>query len=151
MKKLLSVVMILLLLVSLTSCTGTTGTSSVVGNIGDGKVDEVEAASINLVVGAFLFANPKLIKPTYDVSSVLLAVIDNKTITTVALLDGFLNSEVDKLNFDKVTTQSFKDLVKLVKAKMVQDLTISNIPESQKLVIVREVVSIVQQAAYVRL
>lgn len=151
MKKLLSVVMILLLLVSLTSCTGTTGTSSVVGNIGDGKVDEVEAASINLVVGAFLFANPKLIKPTYDVSSVLLAVIDNKTITTVSLLDGFLNSEVDKLNFDKVTTQSFKDLVKLVKAKMVQDLTISNIPESQKLVIVREVVSIVQQAAYVRL
>lgn len=151
MKKLLSVVMILLLLVSLTSCTGTTGTSSVVGNIGDGKVDEVEAASINLVVGAFLFANPKLIKPTYDVSSVLLAVIDNKTITTVALLDGFLNSEVDKLNFDKVTTQSFKDLVKLVKARMVQDLTISNIPESQKLVIVREVVSIVQQAAYVRL
>lgn len=151
MKKLLSVVMSLLLLVSLTSCTGTTGTSSVVGNIGDGKVDEVEAASINLVVGAFLFANPKLIKPTYDVSSVLLAVIDNKTITTVALLDGFLNSEVDKLNFDKVTTQSFKDLVKLVKAKMVQDLTISNIPESQKLVIVREVVSIVQQAAYVRL
>ena len=151
MKKLLSVVMILLLLVSLTSCTGTTGTSSVVGNIGDGKVDEVEAASINLVVGAFLFANPKLIKPTYDVSSVLLAVIDNKTITTVALLDGFLNSEVDKLNFDKVTTQSFKDLVKLVKAKMVQDLTISNIPESQNLVIVREVVSIVQQAAYVRL
>ena len=151
MKKLLSVVMSLLLLVSLTSCTGTTDTSSVVGNIGDGKVDEVEAASINLVVGAFLFANPKLIKPTYDVSSVLLAVIDNKTITTVALLDGFLNSEVDKLNFDKVTTQSFKDLVKLVKAKMVQDLTISNIPESQKLVIVREVVSIVQQAAYVRL
>lgn len=151
MKKLLSVVMSLLLLVSLTSCTGTTGTSSVVGNIGDGKVDEVEAASINLVVGAFLFANPKLIKPTYDVSSMLLAVIDNKTITTVALLDGFLNSEVDKLNFDKVTTQSFKDLVKLVKAKMVQDLTISNIPESQKLVIVREVVSIVQQAAYVRL
>ena len=151
MKKLLSVVMSLLLLVSLTSCTGTTGTSSVVGNIGDGKVDEVEAASINLVVGAFLFANPKLIKPTYDVSSVFLAVIDIITITTVALLDGFLNSEVDKLNFDKVTTQSFKDLVKLVKAKMVQDLTISNIPESQKLVIVREVVSIVQQAAYVRL
>ncbi len=152
MKKLLSLALSLLFLFTVTACSTNTGSNiPVVGNIGDGKVDEVEVASIGLVVGAFLYANPKLIRPTYDVSSVLLAVIDNKTVTSVALLDDFVNKEVDKLKFDKVTLQSFKDLIKLVKAKIVQDLTIANIPESQKLVIVRDVVSIVQQSAYVRL
>ena len=149
MKKLLSVCLLLLFATTFYGCS--TSSSTIVSNIGDGKVDEVEAASINLAVGIYLSANPKIIKPTYDISTILLEIIDGNVVTSVSVLDTYLNAEVSKLNFDNATLQSFKDLVVLVKARIAQDLKAIDISENDKVIVVRDVIRIVQQAAYTRL
>ena len=127
----------------------TDGTST----FGDGKVDPVESALIQLSVGATMAANPKLIVPSFQVTNVLLALKEGSTMDIVDLanLDSILGAEVAKLDLDPLTLQSFNDLIVLVKASLMQQIDSTPMLDSDKLVVAWKVVEIVNATAKVRL
>lgn len=139
--------LIIVLLVVCSSCS--CATTSTVGN---GKVDPVEAATIQLAVGLALMSKPEAIIPAYGVSTALLAIMsDNITTVTVQLVEQSVAKEVAKLKLDPLTQQSFNDLIVLVKAEIITTIDTNNIQGSDKLVVIREIIQIVHDSAEVRL
>lgn len=119
-------------------------------SIGDGKVDIVEAAVIQVAVGAAMSAKPELIAPSYAVSTALLTMLDASTTTSPSMLETVLGKEIDKLNLDPLTHQSVRDLVTLIKAKIVQELNLTDAPNT-KMVVLKQIVQIVHDTAAVRI
>ena len=121
--------------------------------IGDGQVDPVEAAVIQLSVGTIMAAYPKTIVPAFQVTSALLALkSSDASIVVLNDLDAILKEETAKLNLDPLTLQSFNDLVVLVKASLNQQLANQGIAlDDEKLVVAWKVVEIVNQTAKARL
>lgn len=119
---------------------------------GDGKVDQVEAASIRVAVGLALGAKPEAVAPSYAVSTAVLALMPagGGEPVDVSLIDAAIAKETGKLNLDHLTRQSFDDLVLLARAKIVEQIG-AKTEVSAKLVVVREVVAIIQQSAAARL
>lgn len=147
--KMLFAGVLLSLSLALTACTPNGGTT-----LGDGQVDLVEAAVIQLSVGATMAAYPKTIMPAFEVTSALLALKTGSTTDIVELsgLDAALKAETDKLNLDPLTLQSFNDLVVLVKASLNQQLANQGIAlDDEKLVVAWKVVEIVNETAKARL
>jgi len=144
-KKVIKLVSGLLVVCLLCSC----ATTSTVGN---GKVDPVEAATIQLAVGVALMSKPEAIIPAYGVSTALLAIMsDNVTTVTIKLVEQSVAKEVAKLKLDPLTQQSFNDLIVLVKAEIITTIDTNNIQGSDKLVVIREIIQIVHDSAEVRL
>lgn len=119
-------------------------------SIGDGKVDIVEAAVIQVAVGAAMSAKPELIAPSYAVSTALLTMLDASTITSPSMLETVLGKEIDKLNLDPLTRQSVLDLVALIKAKIVQELNLTDAPNT-KMIVLKQIVQIVHDTAAARI
>lgn len=119
-------------------------------SIGDGKVDIVEAAVIQAAVGAAMSAKPELVDPAYAVSTALLTMLDASTITSPSLLETVLGKEIDKLNLDPLTRQSVRDLVALIKAKIVQELNLTDAPNT-KMIVLKQIVQIVHDTAAARI
>jgi hypothetical protein len=119
--------------------------------IGDGQVDEVEAASIRVAVGMAFQARPDTIAPAYAVSTALLAGMKVGAAVELPSLDGIIAKEVALLKLDPLTAANFDDLITLVKAKIKAQVALPNLPDIQKMVVVKQVVEIVQQSAAVRL
>ena len=122
--------------------------------IGNGQVDPVEAAVIQLSVGTIMAAYPKTIVPAFQVTSALLALKVNDTSNIIELinLDEALKAETAKLNLDPLTLQSFNDLVVLVKASLNQQLESQGLVlDSDKLVVAWKVVEIVNNTAKARI
>lgn len=143
--------MLMLLLFSLSVQFGCSGPGA--ANIGDGKVDQVEAATIQVAVGLAMTARPDTVAPAYAVSTAILAVIDTSTAETAlaAAVDTALTAKLDELHLDAPTKASVQDLALLIRAQVMEQLSAANLPASEKRVVIREVVAIVQQTAAARL
>lgn len=128
---------------ALFGCTGKT-------TIGDGKIDEVEEASLRLAVGMAMSARPETVVPAYAVSGALLQMMGwaSGDVVVVDYLDQAIGKEVEKLTIDKSSKQSFFDLVTLVKAKVKSDIPVES---SQKIVIVKQVLFVVNESAKARM
>lgn len=121
--------------------------------VGDGKVDAVEAAELRVIIGLTLGAKPAAIAPAYAVSTALLITLNNVTTQNVVagVVDQVIAAEVKKLKLDPVTEQSFNDLVYLIRVRIEAKYKISALPESQRLVVVKDIVQIVHDASASRL
>ena len=140
-----SIVIAICSILFLAACNPNGGTT-----IGDGKVDMVEAAVIQAAVGAAMSAKPELIAPSYAVSTALLTMLDASTITSPSMLETVLGKEIDKLNLDPLTRQSVHDLVALIKAKIVQELNLTDAPNT-KMIVLKQIVQIVHDTAAARI
>lgn len=117
--------------------------------LGNGKVDLVEAATIRVAVGMAFTARPDTVVPAYRVATGLLVVLDadsDKT-TLAKTIKTALAEETAKLHLDAATASAFTDLVGLIEAQLVQELNASAVSSSQKAVILRDVLTIVRDAA----
>ena len=141
-----SLVIALCSVLFLSACNPNGGSS-----IGDGKVDIVEAAVIQVAVGAAMSAKPELIAPSYAVSTALLTFIDTSAVTSPSMLEPVLDKEIDKLNLDPLTRQSARDLVALIKAQIMQQLNVQGPPPSTKMLVVKQIVQIVHDTAAARI
>jgi hypothetical protein len=143
MKKFLVAIAILSMLIS--GCAGD-GT----GTVGNGKIDAVEAATIQLAVGVIMNAHPEVVPIANIVSTELLEFIDGDSSTTVSMVDAFLVKKVDNLNLDVYAKASFMELVTLVKAEIAN--RIGKVEYTGKeMVIVSDFLKIVQSAARQRM
>jgi len=129
------------------------GCASNTTSIGDGKVDPVESATISLSVGIAMSVRPDTIMPAYKVSGALLLLFsDNSQVVTIELLEKVVFKEVDKLNLDPLTKQSFNDLITLIKAEITTTLvTAKTVNVNEKLIIIRDIIQIVYTSAANRL
>jgi|GEM_PF-3239429 len=121
--------------------------------LGNGQVDQVEAATIQVAVGLAFTARPDTVAPAYAASTAILAVLNEETGETAlaSAVDTALTGKLDELNLDTATRQSVLDLALLIKAKILEQLGAADIAASEKKVLVREVVAIVQQTAAARM
>ena len=127
------------------------GCQSTGGNIGDGRVDAVEAAAIRVAVGAVMTASPEVIAPAYAVSSILIRRLDGSEIATLDDMSAALKNATDELGLIGAERASFLELAGLVRAKIISDLNLPDMDAGQKLVVIRSVVEIVQAAAAMRI
>lgn len=121
--------------------------------LGDGKVDQVEAATIQVAVGLAMTARPDTVAPAYAVSTAILAVLDadKEETTLAAAIDTALTAKLEELHLDAPTKASVQDLALLIRAQVMEQLSAANLPASEKRVVVRDVIAIVQQTAASRL
>lgn len=142
---------LVMLVFALIGCFGCSGPGA--SNIGDGQVDQVEAATIQVAVGLAMTARPDTVAPAYAVSTAILAVLDTSTVETAlaAAIDTALTAKLNELNLDAPTKASVQDLALLIRAQTLEQLSSANLPASEKRVVIREVVAIVQRTAAVRL
>lgn len=131
--------------------TGCGGCSSENSTIGDGQVDAVEAATIQVAVGLAMTAAPETIAPAYAVSTGLLALLDGQQLVTLAGLDGAIAEKINQLELSQVERQSAFDLVTLIRAKLRSKLDAAGVPEADRFVVVQAVVQIVHDSAAARL
>jgi len=136
-------------LLCLSGCSGSNGRST----LGNGQVDQVEAATIRVAVGLAFTARPDTLAPAYAVSTALLAVLAQDTGETIlaVAIDTALTAKLDELHLDAATKASVQDLALLVKAQTLAQLGSVNLAAAEKKVVVREVIAIVQQTAAARL
>jgi hypothetical protein len=132
---------------SLFACANNTST------IGNGKIDPVELATINLAVGVAFSTNPQAIVPAYGVSTALLAVMNsNAAAVSVEVIEATIKKEVQQLKLDPLTQQSFNDFVVLVKAEIATIIKKENIQGSaERLVVIKDVIQIINKSAEARL
>lgn len=117
--------------------------------LGNGKVDLVEAATIRVAVGMAFTARPDTVVPAYRVATGLLVVLDadaDKTALAKTIKTA-LAEETAKLHLDAATASAFTDLVGLIEAQLLQQLNAPEVSTSQKAVILRDVLTIVRDAA----
>jgi len=147
MRKFVPILVILLLLVTVVACFGPKGANT----LGDGKMDAVEAATVRVAVGLAFSAQPETIAPAYAVATAVLAVLaDTKEPVPASVIDRVIGAQLDDLNLDSATRQSFNDLVLLIQAKILEQLGAG--PEiSNKVVVIRDIVAIVRETAAARL
>jgi hypothetical protein len=121
--------------------------------LGDGVIDPVEAAFIQVAVGASMSALPETIKPSFTVTKALIEARDTSLIEIVEVkfIDILLAAEIAKLDLDPLTAQSCNDLLVLIKARLKQQFTDVGISEDSRLVMVWQVVDIVHNTAQARL
>ena len=119
--------------------------------VGNGKIDPVEEATIRLAIGTAMSAYPAAVEPAYLVSSALLVALgEQQSGALTDLIDVVIANEVSKLNLDPVTTQSFNDLVILIKAKIQELLNTEKIEASNTYIVVKDLIKIVNEAAVAR-
>lgn len=121
----------------------------VTDNVGDGRVDQVEAATIRLAVGAAMSAKPEAVVPAYAVTKTLLAVMDGSEAVQVADLETALDEKIGDLDLTDMERQSVTDLAALVRANIQE--RIAGIGEGRRMVVVKAVIEIVHEAAAARL
>lgn len=122
--------------------------------IGDGQVDEVETAIIQVAVGLAMNASPSTVVPAYAVSTALLQEIDSAESVTLAMIDRRLAKETANLKLTNDEMASFNELVGLVKAKIMDELELdstSRYGDRKYIMVVRTVVEITNKAARARL
>lgn len=140
-------ILCLILAVTLLGCS-----STALQNVGDGKVDEVEASIIRVSVGAALTAFPQAIAPAYAVSTALLQGVDAGQLVELGGLQAAAESKIDKLDLQPNERQSAIELYGVIKAEIKARLDKLGVaaPE-QRLVVVRTIIQIVKEAAGARL
>jgi len=150
-KNILHLLLIITLLFTMVLLMGASGCSSKTSGIGDGKVDAIEAATIQIAVGLAMTAKPETVAPAYAVSTALLAVMDGADPVGLDTLNAVLAERTAQLELTAGERQSVMALVGLVRAGIKKQLNLPDIKASQKLVVVRDVLEIVRATASARL
>ena len=124
-------------------------TGCVTSNVGDGKVDAVEAATIRAAVGVSMSARPETVVPAYAVTKALLAVMDGPEAVLLKDLEPELDDRIDALNLTPMEKAAVLDLVAVVRVNI--EARLSGLAPDLKLVVVRTVIEIVHNTAAYRL
>lgn len=144
MKKLCVAVM-LSIAVLLNACAGGQST------IGNGKVDLVEAATIQVAVGLAFSAKPQTIVPAYAVSTALLKIMSKDQEKVIpSMIKDMVKLEIDKLKLDALTKASMLDLYQLIEAEVKSKIDLQ-VDASNKMIIIQQLVQIVHDSAEARM
>lgn len=137
------IVALLICLLALVGCSGKS-------NIGDGKIDTVEETEIRTAVGLILSSKPETIPMVYLVSEKLLQIMSDDYISTLDAVDIIVAREVKQISFTPEEAASFNDLLILVKAKIKEQVGSVTV-DSQRLIMVKQVVKIVNESSKARM
>ena len=143
-----SILIIPLLLLLLSACS-----SSKPNTIGNGVVDPVEEATLRLSISLAFDSYPVAVEPAYIVSSVLLSKLNDIKMDDAALLntvDAVVKDKTEELNLKNSDKAAFNLLIIIVKERIKEIITVEKIPESQRVVVIRDLIKIVNEVAKAR-
>lgn len=143
-----SILIIPLLLLLLLACS-----SSKPNTIGNGVVDPVEEATLRLSISLAFDSYPVAVEPAYIVSSVLLSKLNDTEMNNAALLntvDVIVKDKTKELNLKDSDKAAFNLLVIIVKEKIKELINVEKIPESQRVVVIKDLIKIVNETAKAR-
>lgn len=119
--------------------------------LGNGKVDLVEAATIQVAVGLAFSAKPQTIVPAYAVSTALLKIMSNDTEKVIpSMLKSIVGDEIGKLKLDQLTTLAMIDLINLIETEIKSKLDLQT-EDSNKMIIIKQVIQIIHDSAETRM
>ena len=143
-----SILIIPLLLLLLSACS-----TSKPNTIGNGVVDPVEEATLRLSISLAFDSYPVAVEPAYIVSSVLLSKLNDTEMNNAALLntvDVIVKDKTKELNLKDSDKAAFNLLVIIVKEKIKELINVEKIPESQRVVVIKDLIKIVNEVAKAR-
>ena len=143
-----SILIIPLLLLLLSACS-----TSKPNTIGNGVVDPIEEATLRLSISLAFDSYPVAVEPAYIVSSVLLSKLNDTEMNNAALLntvDAVVKDKTKELNLKDSDKAAFNLLVIIVKEKIKELINVEKIPESQRVVVIKDLIKIVNETAKAR-
>lgn len=143
-----SILIIPLLLLLLSACS-----SSKPNTIGNGVVDPIEEATLRLSISLAFDSYPVAVEPAYIVSSVLLSKLNDTEMDDAALLntvDVVVKDKTEELNLKNSDKATFNLLIIIVKEKIKELINVEKIPESQRVVVIKDLIKIVNEVAKAR-
>ena len=142
-----SILIIPLLLLLLSAC------STKPNTIGNGVVDPVEEATLRLSISLAFDSYPVAVEPAYIVSSVLLSKLNDTEMNNAALLntvDVIVKDKTKELNLKDSDKAAFNLLIIIVKEKIKELINVEKIPESQRVVVIKDLIKVVNEVAKAR-
>ena len=143
-----SILIIPLLLLLLSACS-----TSKPNTIGNGVVDPIEEATLRLSISLAFDSYPVAVEPAYIVSSVLLSKLNDTEMDDAALLstvDAVVKDKTKELNLKNSDKAAFNLLIIIVKEKKKEIINVEKIPESQRVVVIKDLIKIVNEVAKAR-
>ena len=143
-----SILIIPLLLLLLSACS-----TSKPNTIGNGVVDPVEEATLRLSISLAFDSYPVAVEPAYIVSSVLLSKLNDTEMDDAALLstvDVVVKDKTKELNLKNSDKPAFNLLIIIVKERIKELINVEKIPESQRVVVIKDLIKIVNEVAKAR-
>ena len=143
-----SILIIPILLLLLSACS-----TSKPNTIGNGVVDPVEEATLRLSISLAFDSYPVAVEPAYIVSSVLLSKLNDTEMDDAALLstvDAVVKDKTEELNLKNSDKAAFNLLIIIVKEKIKELINVEKIPESQRVVVIKDLIKIVNEVAKAR-
>ena len=143
-----SILIIPLLLLLLSACS-----NSKPNTIGNGVVDPVEEATLRLSISLAFDSYPVAVEPAYIVSSVLLSKLNDTEMDDAALLntvDVVVKDKTEELNLKNSDKAAFNLLIIIVKEKIKELINVEKIPESQRVIVIKDLIKIVNEVAKAR-
>ena len=141
-----SILVIPLLLLLLSSC-------SKPNTIGNGVVDPVEEATLRLSISLAFDSYPVAVEPAYIVSSVLLSKLNDTEMDDAVLLntvDAVVKDKTEELNLKNSDKSAFNLLIIIVKERIKEIINVEKIQESQRVVVIKDLIKIVNEVAKAR-
>ena len=143
-----SILIIPILLLLLSACS-----SSKPNTIGNGVVDPVEEATLRLSISLAFDSYPVAVEPAYIVSSVLLSKLNDTEMDDAALLntvDAVVKDKTKELSLKNSDKAAFNLLIIIVKERIKEIINVEKIPESQRVVVIKDLIKIVNEVAKAR-
>jgi len=143
-----SILIIPLLLLLLSACS-----TSKPNTIGNGVIDPVEEATLRLSISLAFDSYPVAVEPAYIVSSVLLSKLNDTEMDDAALLntvDAVVKDKTKELNLKNSDKAAFNLLIIIVKEKIKEIINVEKVPESQRVVVIKDLIKIVNEVAKAR-
>lgn len=143
-----SILIIPLLLLLLSACS-----TSKPNTIGNGVVDPVEEATLRLSISLAFDSYPVAVEPAYIVSSVLLSKLNDTEMDDAVLInivDAVVKDKTKELNLKNSDKAAFNLLIIIVKEKIKEIINVEKIPESQRVVVIKDLIKIVNEVAKAR-
>lgn len=141
-----SILVIPLLLLLLSSC-------SKPNTIGNGVVDPVEEATLRLSISLAFDSYPIAVEPAYIVSSALLSKLNDTEMDDAVLLntvDAVVKDKTEELNLKNSDKSAFNLLIIIVKERIKEIINVEKIQESQRVVVIKDLIKIVNEVAKAR-
>jgi len=143
-----SILIIPILLLLLSACS-----TSKPNTIGNGVVDPVEEATLRLSISLAFDSYPVAVEPAYIVSSVLLSKLNDTEMDDAVLLntvDAVVKDKTKELNLKNSDKAAFNLLIIIVKERIKEIINVEKIPESQRVVVIKDLIKIVNEVAIAR-
>lgn len=123
MKKLTPIILAILL----SGCAGTQTNLITV----DGKIDQQEAALVNLTTDLFLAADPSAARPVYVLSGAILESKDTilSASNPASYLDTLIDREGERLGLQPASVDAFRNLMVLAKGKVQAEIELPGVTD----------------------